>query len=143
MKILFLLGLLFSVGCAHQGYRPVTGNVSCLKKYDSKLNRNIYTIVDEMPEFPGGLGAMKSYVIRNMSFDDKNIQGTLRFEIVIDTDGTVVDEKIPGKELADYSSSDKELLRVLSLMPKWKSGACKNQKVAVRMPMKIYINWSS
>ena len=60
MKILFLLGLLFSVGCAHKGYRTLTGNVSCSKKYDSKLNRNIYTIVDEMPEFPGGLGAMKS-----------------------------------------------------------------------------------
>lgn len=138
MKILILsFGVFFLLGCAYSGYTPITENNSCEKKYDSKLKRNIYSYVDEFPEPPGGLDVFIKYVIRNRTIDEKDIQVTLKFEIVIDADGAVIDEKILGKEPDAYAVADKELLKMLHVMPKWKPGKCKGRKVSFRYPFRI------
>lgn len=141
MRILILsFGVFFLQGCTHFGYTPVTGNSSCLRQYDSKLKMNIYSYVDEFPEPPGGLDAFSKYLMRNRTIDENDIQATLKFEIVIDADGVVIDEKILEKELDAYTVADKELLKRLKVMPKWKPGKCKNRKVAFRYPFRVSLH---
>ena len=143
MKTLILfIGVVFLLGYARLGYTPVTENNSCVKQYNSKLKRNIYSYVDEFPEFPGGIEALMKYIRKNRTIDENYIQGTLKFEVIIDVDGTVIDEIIPGKEPDAYSISDKDLLKILHVMPKWKPGKCKNRNVPFRYPFLIHINIS-
>jgi hypothetical protein len=140
MKTLILsLGLFFLLGSAHRGYQLVEENNSCIKQYNSKLKKDIYSYVDEFPEFPGGLQALMKYLSKNRRIDTNEILGTLKFEIIIDVDGSVIDERIPGKEPSAYTVADKDLLKILRMMPKWKPGKCENQKVPFRYPFLIHI----
>ena len=132
------------LGCARPGYGPITENESCSKKYNSKLKRNIYLFVDEMPEFPGGLREMSRQALKNVDFinDDGRIQATIRFEMVIDVDGAILDEKIIDKEPDAYTSTDKQVLKNVRSMPKWKPGKCKNRKVPVHVFFPMSVNLS-
>lgn len=145
MKITFLFVIVFFLlGCARTGYTPITENESCSKKYHSKLKRNIYLFVDEMPEFPGGLREMSRHALKNVGFinDDGGIQATIRFEMIIDVDGAILDEKIIDKEPDEYTLTDKQVLKNVRSMPKWKPGKCKNRKVPVRFFFPIRVNLS-
>jgi len=145
MKITFLFFIVFFVvACARSGYTPITENESCSKKYNSKLKRNIYLFVDEMPEFPGGLREMSRHALKNVSFinDNGDIQGRIRFEMIIDVDGAILDEKIIDKEPDEYTLTDKQVLKNVRSMPKWKPGKCKNRKVPVRVFFPIIVELS-
>ncbi|NRF40303.1 energy transducer TonB [Pedobacter foliorum] len=145
MKIMFLFAIVFYLlGCARPGYTPVAENMSCSKEYNSKLKRNIYQFVDQMPEPPGGLRELLRYATRNVDFinDDGTIQGSVKFEMIIDVDGAILEEKITGKEFEAYTSTDKKVLKNIRSMPKWKPGKCKNRKVPVRVgfPMSVCLS---
>jgi protein TonB len=145
MKTTFLFVIVFFVlGCARPGYAPITENESCSKKYNSKLKRNIYLFVDEMPEFPGGLRGMSRHALKNVGFinDNRDIQGRIRFEMIIDVDGAILDEKIIDKEPDEYTLTDKQVLKNVRSMPKWKPGKCKNRKVPVRVFFPIIVELS-
>ena len=135
---LFVLVFLL-LSCAQHSYTSKTEDNTCIKQYDSKLKRNIYSYVDQMPEFTGGVDEFMKYISKNKpAYDEKNIQGTLVFEFVVDVNGAIIDEKIPTKKAEDYTAWDKGLLKVVRSMPKWKPGQCKKRKVPVRIPIRIY-----
>ena len=70
MKTLILfIGVVFLLGYARLGYTPVTENNSCVKQYNSKLKRNIYSYVDEFPEFPGGFEAFIKKICKKRTFN--------------------------------------------------------------------------
>ena len=140
--LILFLGLFFLLGSSPHGYTPIAENNSCVKEYNSKLNRNIYSYVGEFPEFPGGIEALMKYISKNRTIDTNYIQGTLKFEIIIDVDGAIIDEKIPGKDPDTYTVADKDLLKTLRMMPKWKPGKCEKRKVPFRYPFLIHINIS-
>lgn len=145
MKVLVLsFGVFLLLVCAHSDYTPIAESNSCTKQYDSKLKMNIYSYVDQFSEFPGGIDSLLKYTSKNRPLTNGgHIQGTIRFEIVIGVDGAVLDEKIPGKKISDYAAVDKQLIRKLRIMAKWKPGECKNQKVPFRYPFLIHTSPSS
>ncbi len=90
----------------------------------------IYTIVDEKPEFIGGNKAMLKYLSKNVKYPTsalkKGIQGRVYVRFVIDKEGNVKDAKI----LRSVDPAlDKEALRLIKSMPKWKPGKHKGNPV--------------
>lgn len=81
----------------------------------------IYTKVDEIPEFPGGLAALKLYLVKNTKYPEdakKNtIKGIVQVQFVITKDGNV--EKVSIKKGAN-EMLDVESIRVVKSFPKWK-----------------------
>lgn len=86
-----------------------------------------------MPEFPGGIYAMMSYLSKNIKYPkeaQKNgIHGKVLVRFTVDTDGTLKDIHI-AKSVDPLL--DKEALRVFQTMPKWKPGKQKGKAVKVR-----------
>lgn len=85
---------------------------------------------DENPEFPGGMEAWSRYLQRMLRVPEDLEEGdrkTVRVKFVVNANGEVTDAVITlsgGKEF------DKEVLRVIGRMPKWKPGKQRGKPVA-------------
>jgi TonB family protein len=108
--------------------------------HDLPADQKTYTIVDQIPEFPGDLA---EFLGNNIVMPDELLRsgkgGTVYISFIIDETGSVVDVKVLkgiGKE------ADAEALRVVRLMPRWKPG--RKDGIAVRvqfnMPLRFTIN---
>ena len=96
-----------------------------INENDEVLN---FRVVEKLPEYPGGMVEFMKWLTRNLKYpaDAKKsgIQGKVVVSFVINKDGTTCDHKIVKSH---YSSMDREVLRVLKLMPNWKPGEDKGQ----------------
>ena len=101
-------------------------------------DNNIYTMVEEQPEFPGGMGELVKYLQNNVKYpsicQEKGIQGRVIVSFVISEDGSASDFQIV-KSVDPYL--DKEALRVLGLMPKWEPGKQKGVPVRVKYTVPV------
>ncbi len=101
-------------------------------------NDTIYQVVDQMPEFPGGVEAMMKYVGENVKYPeeakDKEIQGRVFISFVVEKDGSVNEVKV---ERGIGGGCDEEAVRVISAMPKWKPGKKDGKLVRVSYMMPI------
>ncbi|WP_462318924.1 energy transducer TonB, partial [Marinilabilia sp.] len=100
----------------------------------------VFFIVEDMPEFPGGDAALHKYLATSVEYpviaQENGIQGRVYVKFVINTDGSVTDVQIArGVD----PSLDKEALRVVRDMPKWKPG--KQRGKAVRVSYTVPINF--
>ncbi len=108
------------------------------------LNENtiFLGILDENPEFPGGMQALMKYLKDNINYPkksrDNNSQGKTYVNFVINTDGSIQDVEVMKSSGDVYL--DKEAVRVVKNMPKWKAGK-KNGK-AVRTPFILPVIFS-
>ena len=139
MKLSFIVILiLFSLGCT--AYRVVPSKIDCDFYWDTVLNRNVYTTVDEFPSYPGDMPEFLKFFRQNFTMpSQEEIQGSINLYIVVDTSGLIIDKGIRNKNATEYSLMDKEAIRVLELMPKWEPGKCAGKKVPVLMflPLKL------
>ena len=92
----------------------------------------VYEVVENMPEFPGGMKAMLDFISKNIQYPEsarqKGVQGKVIVKVVIDKDGAVT-QPILMRSLD--SDLDKEALRIVKLMPKWKPGTQRGKAVKV------------
>lgn len=101
----------------------------------------VYAIVDEMPEFRGGMGALMSFIKRNMKYPEyekhKKIEGIIYASFMIDETGKIDDLSIiDGK--SDWNENFRlEVIRVLSGMPRWKPGKLRGKKVKVQYSLPV------
>ncbi len=90
----------------------------------------IYTKVDVLPEFPGGIKALVEYLLKNTHYPDearlKHVSGTVLVQCVISKSGDVV--KVSLKKGVN-PLLDKEALRVIKSLPKWKPAKRKGYPV--------------
>ncbi len=98
----------------------------------------IYTVVENMPQFPGGDEARVKYMIENVKYPetakDKGVQGSVYVSFVVEKDGRITNTKVvKGVE----KSLDTEAFRVVSAMPKWTPGKEKGKAVRVQFNMPI------
>ena len=98
----------------------------------------IFTIVEQMPSFPGGDAALMQYLAKNIKYpavaEDMGIQGRVICQFVIERDGSVSDVRIArGVD----PSLDKEAMRVVSAMPKWIPGRQNGQFVRVKYSLPV------
>lgn len=92
---------------------------------DNPLN---FRVVEQLPEFPGGMSAFVKWLTDNLKYppvaQKNNIQGQVVVSFIINRDGTIADIKI-AKSV--HYLLDREALRVTHMMPKWKPGIANNK----------------
>lgn len=100
----------------------------------------VFFIVENMPEFPGGELALRKFIAENVRYPEmakeNDIQGTVYVRFVVDTDGSVKNvEVIRGVD----PLLDKEAIRVIQSLPKWKPGKQRGKavKVSHSVPIKF------
>jgi protein TonB len=98
----------------------------------------VFTIVEESPQFPGGLLAMQRWLRDNLRYptvaEEMGIQGIVTLEFVVGRDGAIRDISIlRGVD----PSLDKEAIRVVSKMPKWIPGKQGGNPVSVKFTMPV------
>ena len=93
----------------------------------------VYEVVGQMPEFPGGSGALMAWIDQNLHYpsiaEENGIQGRVVCTFVVERDGSITNVKVSR---SIDPSLDKEAVRVLKKMPKWNPGRLADG-VAVRV----------
>lgn len=108
----------------------------CLTQFDSISSRNIYILVDSMPEYPGGIDSMKIFIRENLQWPNTGIdfEGSVYVSFIVESDGSITNKKvIRGIE----QSVNEEALKVIDKMPKWKAGICKGERVPVKYTIPV------
>lgn len=98
----------------------------------------VFFIVEDMPEFPGGELALRKYIANAIKYpviaQENGIQGKVYVQFVVDKDGGISDARIArGVD----PSLDKEALRVVNSLPKWKPGKQRGKPVRVSYTVPI------
>ena len=101
----------------------------------------VFVVVESMPEFPGGQQALFKYLSENVKYPDiaqeNGIQGRVICQFVVNKDGSIVDVEVVRS--GGDPSLDKEAVRVIKSMPKWKPG--KQRGKAVRVKYTVPVNF--
>ena len=104
------------------------------------VDDQIYSIVEEMPEFPGGMSKMAEYISHHlvypMSAWESGTQGRVMVSAVVEKDGSLSNVQVMRSLNAEC---DKEAVNVVKGMPKWKPG--KNRGKTVRVSYTIPISF--
>ena len=99
---------------------------------------NVLTISDVKPSFPGGDGAMSTYLNKNIKYPtmakEDGIKGTVYVKFVVEKDGTVDDVAISK---GVHPLLDAEAARVVKAMPKWAAGKMAGQAVATQFTLPV------
>lgn len=110
-----------------------------IKQEEEKAEESqVFFIVEDMPEFPGGELALRKFIANAIKYpviaQENGIQGKVYVNFVVDKDGSITNAKIArGVD----PSLDKEALRVVNSLPKWKPGMQRGKPVKVSYTVPI------
>ncbi len=100
--------------------------------------QQIFQVVEEMPEFPGGMGECMKFLGKNIKYpqisQENGVQGRVIVQFVVNQDGSIVDPVVV-RGVDPYL--DKEALRVIAMMPKWKPGKQRGKAVRVKFTVPV------
>ena len=98
----------------------------------------VFDVVEEMPSFPGGNGALMSYLNGNTKYpvvaQENGVQGKVIISFVVERDGSISDVKVARSV---DPSLDREAQRVVKSMPKWKPGKQNGSAVRVKYTVPV------
>ena len=99
----------------------------------------LFIVVENMPEFPGGHQALMKYISDNIKYPiialENGIQGRVICQFIVGEDGTL--ENIQVVRTSGDASLDKEAVRLIDSMPKWKPGLQKGKPVRVTFTLPV------
>ncbi len=102
------------------------------------VEAEIFKVVEEMPEFPGGAAKMMEFIQKNIKYPmmarESDIQGRVFVNFVVEPDGTITNVTVMR---GIGGGCDEEALRVVQSMPNWKPG--KQRGSAVRCSFTVPI----
>lgn len=110
---------------------------------EKTADTTVFTVVEQMPKYPGGEKAMLSYLSNNITYPatakKEGIQGRVFVNFIIEKDGRVSEVKILR---GIGGGCDEEALRVVSSMPDWEPGmqSGKAVRVSFNLPIKFKLN---
>lgn len=99
----------------------------------------VYSTADEMPEFPGGMGELITYLGSNIQYPSKakenHWEGSAVCQFVIEKDGSISNAEII--QSSGFQLLDIEAMRVILNMPNWTSGKQNGDSVRVKFALPI------
>ena len=112
--------------------------VSAQKTVVSQKNEDVFDIVEQMPEYPGGMQALFEFLKENIKYPEdaqkQKVEGRVLAKFVVETDGSISNIEVVKHA---FPSLDAEAVRVIQAMPKWIPGRQKGQAVRVKFVMPI------
>ena len=98
----------------------------------------VFDMVEQMPTFPGGQQELMSYLGKNIKYptisQEMGSAGRVIVQFVVDKDGSISNpEVVRGVD----AYLDKEAIRVISSMPKWRPGVQNGKKVRVKYTVPV------
>lgn len=120
-----------SIGFVPQNNTEIIAN-------DVEYDDKVYEVVEEQPKFPGGNGALNSWLRDNMRYpvvaSENGISGKVIVQFIVGADGAIRNAKVfRGIDpLLDH-----EALRLVGSMPKWNPGRQNGKAVNVRYTLPI------
>jgi len=108
------------------------------KPKQEEVTEEIFVVVEDQPLFPGGNAAMMKFLSDNIKYpviaQENNIQGRVICNFVVERDGSITDvQVVRGVD----PSLDREAVRVIQQMPRWKPGKQRGQAVRVRFTLPV------
>jgi protein TonB len=105
---------------------------------DTAKTEDVFTVVEQMPAYPGGEKALNDFFAKNLKYPvlakEQGIQGKVWLGFVVGKDGTISNvEVIRGIG----GGCDEEAIRVVKLMPKWTPGYQSGRPVIVKFRFPI------
>jgi protein TonB len=112
--------------------------VPVIEEEEEEKDEQIFVVVEDMPEFPGGELALRKWIASHIEYPviaaENGIQGKVYVTFVVDKDGSVSNARITrGVD----PSLDQEALRVVNSLPKWKPGMQRGKPVRVSYTVPI------
>ena len=108
-------------------------------EYADVEEEQIFDVVEELPEFPGGNQGLMRYLAKNLKYPrisrDNNSQGRAFVRFVINIDGSIQDVEILKSSGDMYL--DKEAVRLVTSMPRWTPGREKGKAVRVKFVLPV------
>ena len=115
-----------------EDYTPVEG------EEEEVVEAEVFTIVEEMPSYPGGDQKMYEYLGKNIKYPqiarESSIQGRVFVNFVVEPDGSVSNVKVLR---GIGGGCDEEAVRVVKSMPKWKAGKQRGKAVRVSYTLPV------
>ena len=132
MKKLLLMSLMAMLGLT---------TVNAQKTVVAQKNQQVFDVVEQMPEYPGGMQALFEYLGQNLKYPEdakeQKVEGRVIAIFVVETDGSISNVEVVKPV---FPSLDAEAVRVLSGMPKWKPGMQSGKVVRVKYTVPISFN---
>ena len=100
-----------------------------------------FRVVEDLPQFPGGAAEFMKWLTKNLHYpassQRQKVKGKVVAQFIVNTDGSVSD-----LELVEHldAACDREVLRVLRMMPKWQAGVMNAKPCRTKVCIPIVFN---
>ena len=99
---------------------------------------DVFDVVEQMPQFPGGMQALMEYLSQNIKYPKEAMeaekQGRVLVQFIVAKDGSVKAAQVLNHV---YDALDAEALRVVNAMPNWLPGRQNGKVVNVKYTVPI------
>ncbi len=116
-------------------------SVTAYPSNDTTETRKVFTNVEVLPSFPGGLEAFGKFLGQNLRYPDVakkvNIQGRVFCQFVVEKDGSLTNINVVR---GIGGGCDEEAVRVLAISPKWMPGKQNGEVVRVSYTIPIFFS---
>lgn len=112
-----------------------------IEEEEEEEEQQIFTVVENDPEFPGGMEALYKFLRENIKYPqlarDNNITGRVYVTFVVERDGSIANPRV----LKDIGGGcGQEAIRVVKSMPKWTPGKQRGKAVRVQFNLPVSFN---
>ena len=105
---------------------------------------DVFMVVDEGPEFPGGTMALLEHLAKTIKYPqncrDEKIQGRVLVSFIVEKDGSLSGFEVVKSVHPDL---DAEALKVIKALPAWKPGTQHGEKVRVKFTVPVNFRLSA
>ena len=115
--------------------KATTVTMNVVEDEQNATDDKVFDVVENMPEFNGGMGALMQYLSDNIRYpEEKDIQGRVIVRFVVGKDGSISNAQVVKSV---HPSFDAEALRIINNMPKWIPGTQNGKPVNVKYVVPI------
>ena len=115
--------------------KAATVTMNVVEEEQNATDDKVFDVVENMPEFNGGMGALMQYLSDNIRYpEEKDIQGRVIVRFVVGKDGSISNAQVVKSV---HPSFDAEALRIINNMPKWIPGTQNGKPVNVKYVVPI------
>jgi protein TonB len=116
----------------------LTNMAFCQEEKKGSVDDEVFVVVEEQAEFPGGLDSMYAYIQKNLKYPEKakaeGIEGRVFVSFIIEKDGSISNVKI----LRGIGGGCEEaVVEMIKNMPKWKPGKQRGKPVRFQFTLPI------